>query len=165
MTRSISYRIYRLLLYLLVSVLAILSIFPFFWTLGSSLKTVAELYAYPPIWIPARPQWNNYVRVFEVVPFGPWLLNTILIVILHTLGTLVSASIVAYSFARFQYRGRDIIFMATLSTMMLPSQVTLIPQYVLFHKLHWLNTIKPLWVPAWFGGGAFAIFLIRQFIA
>ena len=115
--------------------------------------------------IPAVPQLNNYARVFEVVPFAPWLLNTVLIVVLHTTGTVASSAIVAYSFARFQYRGRDLIFLVTLGTMMLPSQVTLIPQYVLFHRLRWLNTFKPLWVPHWFGGGAFAIFLMRQFIA
>ena len=77
---------------------------------------------------------------------------------------LISASLVAYSFARFNYRGRDALFLITLATMMLPAQVTLIPQFVLFYKLGWLNTLKPLWIPHWFGGGAFAIFLLRQFM-
>ncbi|RLT38613.1 MAG: carbohydrate ABC transporter permease [Chloroflexi bacterium] len=87
-----------------------------------------------------------------------------MVVILTTLGTLITASIVAYSFARFEYRGRDALFMITLATLMLPAEVTLIPQFILFYKLGWINTLKPLWVPAWFGGGGFAIFLMRQFI-
>jgi len=82
---------------------------------------------------------------------------------LGTLGTLISASLVAYSLARFEFRGRNTLFMITLATMMIPAQVTLIPQFVLFHKLGWINTLLPLWVPHWFGGGGFAIFLMRQF--
>jgi len=86
------------------------------------------------------------------------------VVVLSTAGAVISASIVAYSFARFRWRGRDIVFGITLATMILPSEVTLIPQYLLFKYLRWLDTIRPLWVPAWFGGGAFNIFLLRQFI-
>src|SRR5205085_10990307 len=78
-------------------------------------------------------------------------------------GGILSASVVAYSFARFRYLGRDTLFIVTLGTLMLPIQVTLIPQYLLFNQLGWLNTLFPLWVPAWFGGGAFSIFLMRQF--
>ena len=81
---------------------------------------------------------------------------------LATAGTLFSASLVAYSFARFEYRPRSALLI-TLATMMMPAQVTLIPQFVLFFKLGWFNTLKPLWIPAWFGGGAFGIFLMRQF--
>jgi multiple sugar transport system permease protein len=98
------------------------------------------------------------------VPFHLWVQNTLIVVILTTIGTLVTASLVAYSFARFQYRGRDLLFFITLGTMMLPAQVTLIPQFVLFQKLGWVNTLYPLWVPAWFGGSAFSIFLLRQFL-
>jgi multiple sugar transport system permease protein len=85
------------------------------------------------------------------------------VVILSTGGVVVTSSLVAYSFARFEYRGRDLIFLATLGTMMLPAQVTLIPQFVLFNALGFINTLLPLWVPSWFGGGAFFIFLLRQF--
>jgi len=80
-----------------------------------------------------------------------------------TLGTMISASLVAYSFARFRFPGRNILFLVTLSTMMIPSSVTLIPQFILFNKLGWVDTLRPLWVPSWFGGGAFYIFLLRQF--
>lgn len=152
------------LLFLLMVLLSLLFSFPFFWTLSSSLKQISELNTFPPTWLPATPQWINYWKVLDGVEFARWTWNTIYVVLLSTLGVTISAAIVAYSFARFRYRGRDLIFAITLGTMMLPAQVTLIPQYVLFHKLQMVNTLYPLWLPAWFGGGAFAIFLIRQFI-
>ncbi len=151
-------------LYVGMTALSLIFMFPFFWTVSSSLKQVWELYTFPPTWFPASPQWQNYVRVLVKVPFMLWAWNSVYVVILTTAGTIISASLVAYSFARFRYRGREVVFLITLGTMMLPAQVTLIPQFILFHELGWINTLKPLWVPAWFGGGAFAIFLFRQFI-
>lgn len=154
----------RIFLFVVMCLLAVLFFFPFFWTLMSSLKRVDELNTFPPTWFPEIPQWRNYTKVLNGVPFLLWAYNTLFIVALSTLGTVITSSLVAYSFARFRYRGRDFIFMITLGTLMLPAQVTLIPQYVLFHQLGMINTLYPLWLPAWFGGGAFAIFLIRQFI-
>ncbi len=154
----------RALTYAIILALCVLFGFPLFWTAMSSLKTIPEMFAFPPILIPAAPQWANYWTVLNIdYPVGRWFVNSVLIVVLTTFGTLITASLVAYSFARFDYRGRDVLFMITLSTMMLPAQVTLIPQFVLFYKLGWVNTHLPLWVPHWFGGGAFAIFLMRQF--
>ncbi|MEZ4861286.1 MAG: carbohydrate ABC transporter permease [Caldilineaceae bacterium] len=163
--RSTSFDVGRAFLYLLVLLLCIMFGFPLFWTLMSSLKTPVEMAAFPPPWVPAVPQWANYERVFEISrhPVSLWTLNSTIIVVLGTLGTLITSSLVAYSLARFEYRGRDTLFMITLATIMLPAQVTLIPQFVLFYNLGWINTLKPLWVPHWFGGGAFAIFLMRQF--
>lgn len=131
-----------------------------------SLKTPAEIFAYPPPLLPDAPQWNNYVELFFIprIFILTWIMNSVKIVALTTLGTVITSSLVAYSFARFEYRGRDILFMITLATIMLPAQVTLIPQFVLFHKLGWINTHYPLWVPHWFGGTAFGIFLMRQFL-
>jgi ABC-type glycerol-3-phosphate transport system permease component len=151
------------LTYVTMIVLALIFIFPFFWTVSSSLKQVWELTTFPPTWLPEDPQWSNYSYVLTKVPFMLWMWNSVVVVTLSTVGTVLSASIVAFSFARFRYRGRNAIFILTLATMMLPAQVTLIPQFVLFHKLGWIETIRPLWVPAWFGGGAFFIFLFRQF--
>ena len=151
-------------LYLLAAILGVVFMFPFFWTIMSSLKSIQEISRFPPVWIPEVLQWGNYTRTLTIVPFALWTYNSFFVVTLSTLGTVLSASLVAYSFARFRYRGRDVIFMITLGTMMLPAQVTLIPQFILFHKLGWINTLYPLWLPAWFGGGAFAIFLLRQFI-
>jgi multiple sugar transport system permease protein len=154
----------QILLYILVIFLGLLFMFPFFWTLMSSLKTPQEMSTFPPTWIPENPQWQNYATVLDTVPFLVWAKNSLMVVVLSGTGTVLSGALVAYSFARFRFRGRDFIFLVTLATLMLPAQVTLIPQFVLFHKLGWINTHYPLWLPAWFGGGAFAIFLLRQFI-
>ena len=143
--------------------LTLVFVFPFFWTLSSSLKAPYEILSYPPSFVPAVPQWGNYARVFALSPFARWIFNTVFVVALATLGAVLSSSAVAYSFARFRYRGRDLIFLLTLGTMMLPAQVTLIPQYILWSKLGFVNTLYPLWLPQWFGGGAFNIFLLRQF--
>ena len=155
----------RVSLYLIILALSVLFGFPLFWTLMSSLKTAAEMAAFPPVIIPDIFQWGNYNSVLHIsrIPVIFWVMNTFTVVILTTLGTVLTASIVAYSFARFEYRGRDAFFMITLATMMLPAEVTLIPQFILFYKLGWIDTLRPLWVPSWFGGGAFAIFLVRQF--
>ncbi len=154
----------RTIAYVYMTVLAVFFLFPFFWTTASSLKSASDVYVYPPIWVPAVLHWDNYSEVFHLVPYGTWFLNTVIVVTLGTLGVVISGALVAYSFARFRYPGRDLLFIITLGTMMLPAEVTLIPSYLLFKYLDWLNTLKPLWVPAWFGGGAFNIFLLRQFI-
>ncbi|MFN8495465.1 MAG: carbohydrate ABC transporter permease [Caldilineaceae bacterium] len=155
----------RTLLYLLVLTLCVLFGFPLFWTLMSSLKTPVEMASFPPPWVPAAPQWSNYLNVLTLDgrPVVTWILNSVFLAVLVTSGVVITASLVAYSFARFEYRGRDLLFMITLATLMLPAQVTLIPQFVLFFNLGWVNTLLPLWVPAWFGGGGFEIFLMRQF--
>jgi multiple sugar transport system permease protein len=109
-------------------------------------------------------RWQNYPRVFEKAPVMMWVRNTLWIVTMGTAGQILSASLAGYAFARFDFRGKNALFLLTLGTLMLPSQVTLIPQFVLFHKLGWINTFRPLWVPSWFGGGGYAIFLMRQFM-
>lgn len=155
----------RAILYLIIVFLCVPFGFPLFWTLMSSLKTSPEMFAFPPPIFPKVPQWGNYLQVLttERVQVVRWFGNSVLVAALTTMGTLFSASLVAYSFARFEYRGRDTLFFITLATMMLPTEVTLIPQFILFLNLGWINTLYPLWVPYWFGGGAFAIFLMRQF--
>lgn len=155
----------RILLYAIVLILCVLFGFPLFWTLMSSLKTPVEMFAFPPPLLPEVPQFQNYVNALSMdrIHAVRWFWNSTFVVVLATLGTVVTASLVAYSLARFEYRGRDALFFITLATMMLPAQVTLIPQFVLFFKLGWINTLNPLWVPFWFGGGGFAIFLMRQF--
>jgi multiple sugar transport system permease protein len=154
----IRYRSGRLLLYVIVLALCTMFGFPIFWTLMSSLKTPQEMFAYPPVIVPETFRWDNYYQVLVIprIPVQRWALNSTIIVVLGTIGTVVTASLVAYSFARFEYRGRNLLFIITLST--------LIPQFVLFYNFGWVNTLLPLWVPLWFGGGAFAIFLMRQFL-
>lgn len=153
----------RGVLYLVVSAASVLFMVPFFWAVVSSLKTWQEIRALPPTVFPAVPQWHNYVDIFTRSDYGRWAENTIFLVVVTVCGTVLSASLAAYSFARFRYPGRDLMFMITLSTMMLPAEITLIPTYLLYYLLGWLNTYLPLTVPYWFGGSAFFIFLLRQF--
>jgi multiple sugar transport system permease protein len=125
-----------------------------------------------PQWVPAAsvtkqvrvaPKWSNYAETWRTVPFAMFTKNTLTLAVLVVLGVTLSSSIVAFGFARIPFPGREALFMLMLSTMMLPGIVTLIPGYMLFRELGWIDTLKPLWVPAFFGGGAFNVFLLRQF--
>ncbi len=154
----------RALLHAITIVLAGFAMFPFVWTVCSSLKTPAELVLFPPPLLPYAPQWGNYAELWRIVPFGTWLRNSLIYTVVGTFGAVASATLVAYSFARFRYPGRDVFFMITIATIILPVEVTIIPQYLLFFGIGWIDTLLPLIVPQWLGGGAFTIFLIRQFI-
>jgi multiple sugar transport system permease protein len=152
-------------LYALLAVLSLASMFPLVWSFVSSGKQVSELYQIPPSLWPVSPRFlENYQQIWTMVPFGLWLWNTFFVTAASLVGTVISASLVAYSFARFRYPGRDLLFLVTLATLMLPVEVTLIPQYLLFKTFGWLDTFLPLIVPSWLGGGAFNIFLMRQFL-
>lgn len=157
-------------LYALSVFIGIIFFFPYFYTVMSSFKGPWEMYDWPPTLLPSEFLWRNYVKTVTLVPFGRWIYNTIVITVLYTLGTVITSSLSAYSFARFNYRLKDVLFVITLSTMLMPAQITLIPRFIMFYKfgewsgVQFLNTFRPLWIPAWFGGGAFAIFLMRQFI-
>jgi ABC-type glycerol-3-phosphate transport system permease component len=109
------------------------------------------------------PRWRNYPEAWTTMPFNRFLLNTLIITVLGIVGTVLSTSFVAYSFARLRWPGRDVLFVVVMATLMLPSQVTLIPQYVIYRTLGWIDTFLPLIVPAWLGGSAVYIFLLRQF--
>jgi len=153
----------RIALYLIVTFLAALFALPLFWTVTTALKTVQELFVFPPTPFPQTLQWGNFPRAWTFVPFGAFYWNTALITVLGTLGAVLSSCLVAYGFARGRFPGRTILFYFVLSTLMLPPEVTIIPKYLIFKELGWLDTFKPLIVPDWFGGGAFNIFLLRQF--
>jgi len=154
----------RFFTYAFLIIAGLIFAFPLFWTASSSLQTWQELRSYTPHLLPLVPQWSNYSTVFTMVPFARWMLNSVLIIVLAVPGSIISATLAAYAFARFPFRGREVWFMIMLGTMMIPGHVTLIPQYMLFFYMKWINTYLPLTVPAWFGGGAFSIFLLRQFI-
>jgi multiple sugar transport system permease protein len=153
-----------ILSYALLAVFGLFFSFPLFWTASSSLQTWMELRSYTPHLLPAIPQWHNYIDVFTEIPFSRFLLNTLMIIVIAVPGELVTASMVAYGFGRFPFTGNKFLFLIMLGTMMIPTQVTLIPQYVLFFKLKLINTYVPLTIGSWLGGGAFNIFLMRQFI-
>ncbi len=161
----------RLGLYLLTIVLAVVFTGPFFFSLSSSLKTAQEIHVFPPTPLPAVPQFSNYLRVFEVVPFGTFYLNSIIIAGTATIGNVLCAALAGYGFARFRWRGRDVCFLVLLSTLVLPEEIVIIPKFLMFHIVpDWLfgysliNTWWPLILPSWVGGGAFNVFLMRQFL-
>ncbi|MDR7073293.1 carbohydrate ABC transporter permease [Fictibacillus barbaricus] len=154
--------VWQVIVYLLLITGAIVMLIPFFWMLSTSLKESFQVFSFPPKWIPDPIKWDNYVLTFNSLPFGKWLVNTVIITASTIVGTLLSCTIVAYGFARFRARGRNVLFLVMLATMMLPSAVTMIPVFYLFKSLGWINTFYPLIVPAFFGN-AFFIFLLRQF--
>lgn len=149
--------------YLLLALFGAVLMVPLAWLVSSSLKTEARIFVMPPEWIPRPVRWSNYRDVFDIVPFGRGWWNSTVIAAFNVAGVLISSSIVAFGFARLRFPGRDKLFLVLIATVMIPYHVTLIPTYVLFRELDWLNTFLPLIVPAWFGGGAFNVFLLRQF--
>jgi len=138
--------------------------FPLFWMASSSLQTWQELRSYKPHLLPAIAQWHNYADLFTFVPFARWMWNSFKIILIAVPGALITSTLTAYAFARFKFVGRDVWFTIMLGTMMIPTQVTFIPQYILFFKLKLINTYVPLTIGSWLGGGAFTIFMLRQFI-
>ena len=160
--RRAARRLQRTTAYLLLSLGAVVICIPFFWMIATSLKAEMDVYLYPPKWIPSPVMWQNYRTVMTIWPFGLFVRNSIFVTTLCIIGSLLSCSLAAYGFSRLRAPGRDALFLVMLATMMLPQQVTLIPMYVLFSKIGWVDTFKPLVVPSFFGG-AFNIFLLRQF--
>lgn len=144
-------------------VIALISLVPLLYMISTSLKAYGREFAYPIEWIPDPVVWANYADVFDRVPVWTFFRNTMLVTGFTLVGGLLSSSLVAYGFARTRFPGRDFLFMLMLSGLMLPYMVTLIPQFVLFRNLGWINTLLPLIVPAFFGGHPFYIFLLRQF--
>lgn len=149
--------------YIVLSAVALALALPLIWLISTSLKTGAQTFIMPPKWIPDPIVWQNYPEAFQAVPFQQYFWNTIQIVAFATLGTLLTASMAAYAFARLRFPFRGPLFGLVLSTIMLPGIVTLIPTFIVFRYLGWINTLLPLIVPFWLGGGAFNIFLFRQF--
>ena len=130
--------------------------------LSTSLKVDTQVYANPPVWIPHPLRWANFSEAWKLAPFARYAVNTILYAAAVVIGTVLSSSMAAYGFAKLRFPGRNFLFGILLSTMMIPGMVTLIPQYILFSKLHWVGTYLPLVVPSFFAG-AFFTFLLRQF--
>ncbi len=155
--------LFRAFAFVIVCAGALSMLVPFFWMLVTSLKDPGEVFLYPPRWIPSQLRWQNYREALTVLPFGQWYLNTIYVTLLSTVGDVVTASLVGYAFARLRAPGRDFLFMLVISTMLLPHQVTMIPVFLIFRGMHAIDTFWPLTLRSWLGGGAFNIFLCRQF--
>ena len=148
--------------YVMLSAVSIVILIPLFWMLSTSLKKQMDVYIFPPVWIPDPPQWQNYLTVLTNFNFPLYALNTTFITTTVIVGTLISSSMAGYGFARLRAPGKNLIFLMLLATLMLPYTVVMVPIFVLFKNLHWLDTFKPLIVPAFFGN-VFYIFLFRQF--
>ena len=157
-------RLRRALVMALVVPGALLFLAPFFWMVSTSLKEPKLVYLFPPQIIPDPVRLANYPDALTRLPFHLYFLNTALITATASLGTLVTSSLVAFGFARLRFPGRDVWFLILLSTIMLPGQVTLVPTFIIFRQLGWVDSFYPLIVPYWFGGTAFSIFLLRQFM-
>lgn len=155
-------RIIRLVIYALLIILSILFLVPLFWMFTTSLMPLPQVGKIPPEWIPNPVQWANYAKALDAWNFGRSFTNTVIVTIMSMIGSIISCTLVAYSFARLRFPGRDTLFMILLSTMMLPYAVTMVPLYIGYSKINWVNSFLPLIVPTFFGN-PFLIFLLRQF--
>lgn len=153
------------LVYALLGVGAVLVTIPFYWLLRTSLMVEGDHFAWPPILWPNPMIWQNYVEIFQVpyIPLPLFFRNSVVLVVACVVGELLATSLVSFSFGRLHWWGRDVLFAMLVATMFLPAQVTIIPLFLMFKQLGWLNTLLPLIVPSWFGH-AFYIFLMRQFV-
>jgi multiple sugar transport system permease protein len=152
----------RTALYATVILLGLTFVLPFIWMISTSLKDDPQTFRVPPIWIPNPMRFANYPEALTQQPFGLFFLNTLWYAIPSSIGAVLSCAVVAYGFARIRWRGRDILFFICLTTIMIPFQVRMVPLYLIFKNLGWLNSYKPLIIPAFFGNPYF-IFLLRQF--
>ncbi|HEY3284716.1 MAG TPA: carbohydrate ABC transporter permease [Armatimonadota bacterium] len=153
----------KVLVFAVLTFGAVLFALPFVWMISTSLKSASEVMQVPPSLLPHKVVWSNYPVALARLDFPRLLRNTCVIVYSNLIGQTLSASLVAFGFARLRFPGREPLFFLMLSTMMLPSMATLIPVYALYKQLGWINTFLPLTLPAYLGGGAFYIFLLRQF--
>lgn len=153
----------QLVAYIVLSLMALLSIFPFLWMISTSLKGQGQIFAWPPELIPDPPVWSNYADVFDQVPFARYFLNTAFYTTAVVFGQLLFCSLAGYAFARLRFPGRDLIFVLYLATMMIPATVTFVPSFILMREFGWYNTIWAMTVPGMLGS-AFGTFLMRQFM-
>jgi len=149
------------LLFSIMSIVAFFMLIPFFWMLSTSLKAVGEVFEYPPRWLPSTFHWENYRTVWNIVPFARYMLNSFIVSTSVTILHLIIASLSAYAFARLEFPGRDKLFLLYLATLMIPGQVTMIPNFILVKILGWTDTYAGLILPNAFT--AFGVFLLRQF--
>lgn len=153
----------RVTIHILLLFGAFLFLLPFYWILRSSTMDIMQIFSVPPKWIPDPVIWSNFAEALTILPFDLYFKNTFIIVLLGTAGTVFTAALSAYSFARLQWRGKNLFFALIMSTMMLPYSAKLIPTFLGWKMVGMINTFVPLVLPAWFGGTAFDMFLLRQF--
>jgi multiple sugar transport system permease protein len=152
----------RVIAYALLTGLSLVFAVPLVWLVSTSLKAPSQIFRLPPEWVPSPFTWSNYSKAVTIIPFGLYLRNTLYIALFNVVASVLSCSLVAYGFARIHWPGRNLLFMVLVSTLMIPFPVTLIPTFLIFRDLGWINTPHPLTIPA-LTGSAFFIFLLRQF--
>lgn len=165
MTKNIKWNqiIGKICIYFLLIGFGIAFLFPIVWLFANSLKTKEQIFAYPPVFFEVPLQWKNYVEAFHYnsLPFSRFLGNSIFITLLSMVGSLFSSSLIAFGFSRLRWRGRDLLFYCVIITMIIPQEVVITPQFIIYNKLHLLDTYIPLILP-WFFGRPFYIFIMRQ---
>lgn len=140
---------------------SVIMVLPFVWMISTSLKAPHEVFTYPPVWIPDPPVWDNYRQAVSVMPFGRFYLNSLIVAVGVTVLQLLTSSLAAFAFARLRFRGREVIFLLYLATLMIPFQVTMIPNFILMRFFGWFDSYQALILPPAFS--AFSTFLMRQF--
>jgi multiple sugar transport system permease protein len=153
----------RAILYAITITFAFVFLLPFLWMLNTSLAGATAILSFAENLLPRDLRLANYADAWTTVPFPLFVKNTVLIVVFVVIGQALSCSLVAFGFARIPFKGSKVLFLIMISTIMVPIQVTIIPTYILFAKLHWIDTFLPLIVPAFFAGSAFFVFMLRQF--
>jgi multiple sugar transport system permease protein len=161
-TRGIRRYSGKVIAYVVLTAMSVVSIFPFLWTISTSLKTADQIFAWPPKLIPDPIEWSNYPGVFDTLPFGRFFLNPVFYTTSVTVGQLLFCSLAGYAFARLRFPGRDLLFYLYLGTMMIPGSVTLVPSFILMRWFGWVDTIWAMTIPGMLGS-AFGTFLMRQF--
>lgn len=163
---------YKITVYAVLSLLTVIFIYPFFNMIMLSLMSYEEILQFPPHWIPETLQWENFKNIWSAFGFDQmgksfvpkFLGNTLFVMVLKTVGLVLSCTLCAYGFSKIKFPGSNILFFMILATMMIPGSVTMIPLFTLYKNFGWLDTLTPLWFPVWFGGGAMNIFMLRQFM-
>lgn len=163
MTAKSKKRFTTAIVYLLLIAGSVLCLMPLFWMLRSSLMTNVEIFMVPIRWLPEVFQWENYRDVFETLPFLKYYANSLTLVVFVVSGAVITSSLCAYGLSRINWAGKKIVFTCIMGSMMLPVAVTIIPTFLMFRRIGLTNSLIPLIIPAWLGGGAFYIFLLRQF--
>ena len=151
----------QFVIHFVLIVLGAAMILPFAWMISTSLKGYHEIFRYPPKWIPDSPQWSNYLEVWKLAPFGRFYVNSVFVALVTTVGQVITGVLAAYAFSRMEFWGRDKVFMLFLATLMVPTQVTLIPTYIVMSQMGWIDSYQALIIP--FISTAFSVFLLRQF--
>ena len=157
--------IWVIISYILIIAGAVGMLMPFLWMVSTSLKDINQVFIIPPKWVPEPFHWENYKKVFELIDFGRYYLNTILVTAGRMIGMFITCTLAGYAFARLKFPGRDILFFLLLSSLMLPFEVLMVPVFMLMKNLHWINTYQVLIIPHALGafGGVFSVFLMKQF--